>query len=75
MYQPKFDPYNNICIQSASYILESSGTFPSPFATNISNPFHISLNPPPATQFSRHVLSNVFDQSFDISAVSKSPPC
>jgi len=69
MYQPTLDTYINICSQSVSYILKSSSSFPSPVATNISYPFHISSKPPLATQFSRHILSNVFDQSFNIAAV------
>ena len=47
---------------------ETSSTFPSPFTTNISHPFHISFKPPFATYFSHHILSNVFDQSFHIAA-------
>ena len=69
MYQPTSDTCINICPQSASYILVSSSSFPSPFATNVSYPFLISLNPPLATQFSRHILSNVFDHSVHIAAV------
>ena len=61
--------YISICSQCASYILESSSSFPSPFTTDISYPFHISLKPPFATQFSHHILSNVFNLSFCIAAV------
>ena len=46
---------------------------PFTFATTISYPYHISLNPPLATQFSRHILSKVFDQSFHISGVFQNP--
>ena len=61
--------YTNTCLQNASYILVSSSSFPSPFATNISYPFHISLNPQFPTQFSRHILSNVSQDSFHIVTV------
>jgi hypothetical protein len=57
IYQPTFDTYINIFPQSASYILKSSSSFPSPFATNIPYPFLISLKPPFPTQFSRHIRS------------------
>jgi hypothetical protein len=39
------------------------------FETNISNQFQIFFKPQFATQFSHHILSNVFDQSFHISVV------
>jgi hypothetical protein len=68
-YQTTLDTYINICPRIAGYILESTSSSSSPFATNISYPFRISFKPPFATQFSRHSLSNVFDQSFYISAV------
>jgi hypothetical protein len=53
----------------AGYILDSTSSFPSPFATNISYPFANSSKPHFATQFSPHILSDVFDQSLHISAV------
>jgi len=61
--------YLSIWLQSPDYIVASTSSFPSPFATNSSYPFHISFKPPFATQFSRHIMFNVFDQSFHISAV------
>jgi hypothetical protein len=42
---------------------------PFTFVTNISYSFHISLNAPPATHLSRHIISNVLDQSFHISVL------
>jgi len=42
MYDPTLDTSIYICPQNASYIPESSATFTSTFATNISYPFHIS---------------------------------
>ena len=57
-----FHTYINICLQNASYVTEWSSSFPSPFATNLSYPFHISHNPTLPTHFSRHILSNVFDK-------------
>jgi hypothetical protein len=68
-YQPTLDTYIKICPQSASYILKSSSSLPSDIATNISYQFHISFKQPFVTQFSRHILSTVFYQSFHISAV------
>jgi len=73
MYQATLDTYINICPQRSSYIFKPTSKFPSYFVTNISYPFHISLNHQFPTQFSRHILSNVFDLSFHIAAVSKSP--
>jgi hypothetical protein len=67
MYQPKLDTYINISPLSASCIPKPSNSFPLPFATNIPYPFHISLNPQFPTQFSRHIPSNPFVQSFHIS--------
>ena len=69
MYQPPSNTYINICPHSASYIPKSSSSFPSTFATNISYPFHISLNKQFPTQFSCHILSKVSQQSFHIAAM------
>ena len=69
VYQSTLATYINICPQTASYIFKPSSSFPSHFPTNISYPFHISFKPPFTTEFPRHILSNVFDQSFHISAV------
>jgi hypothetical protein len=44
MHQATFDTYIKICPQIARYIPKSSSSFPSPFATNIAYPFHISLD-------------------------------
>jgi len=68
MYQRTLDIYINICHQSASYIVDSSSTFPSAFTTNFSYQFSY-FQPLFSTYFSRHILSNVFDQSLDIAAV------
>jgi len=68
------DTYINICLQHASYITQWSSSFPSPFATNLSYPFHISLNPQFPTQFSSHILSNVFDNSSRIAALFQNRP-
>jgi len=68
-YQPTLDTSINICPQIDGYNLEYLSSFPSALATKISYPFYISLKPPLATQFSRHIVSNVFDQSFHISTV------
>ena len=73
IYQATFVTNINIYPQNASYITESSRIFPSLFATNISYRFHISQNPTLPTQFSLHILSNVFDNFFPYySCVSKS---
>jgi len=69
MHQPTSDTYINICLHNASYITEWSSSFPSLFATNLSYPFHISLNPTLPTQFSRHILSNVFHNFFRTTAL------
>jgi len=69
MHQTALDTYINIWPQSSGYILESLSSFPSPFSTNVPYTFHISFKPPFPTQFSPHYLSNVFVQSFHISAV------
>jgi hypothetical protein len=68
-YQRPFDTYVNACLQIAGYVLKSTCSFPSPFATNSSYPFDNSSQPPFTTQFSPHILSKVFDQSFYISSV------
>jgi len=69
MYQRTLDIYINISSKFATYILECSNSFHSPFATNISYPFYIYFKPPFATYLSRHILSNVFDQSLHIAVV------
>ena len=56
------------------HILEYSSRFPSFFATNISYQFHISSKPPIPTQFLRHILCTVFDQSLDITVVFQNQP-
>ena len=48
---------------------ETSSSFPSTSSTNISYPFHISFKPPFPNQFSCHIMYNVFDQSFYVSAL------
>ena len=63
------DIYTNICSKCATYSLEYSSSFPSLFATNISYPFYNSFKPPFATYLSRHILSNVFDQSLHIAVL------
>ena len=63
------DTYMNICLQIAGYILESTSSYPSPFATTIAYPFDISFKPPFSSQFLRHIQFNVFDPPFQISAV------
>ena len=45
----------------ASYILKSSRSFLSAFATNISYPFHITFKQQFTSTFFRHILSRVFD--------------
>jgi len=65
--------YINILSQNDSYIPKCFSSFPSPFATKISYPFHISFKPKFTSVFSRRILSKVFDLPFHISAVSKSP--
>jgi len=72
-YVQTLDIYVNILSQIYSYISKYFTNFSCVFATNISYPLHISLNQSLATQFSRHILSKLFDLSFHISAVSKSP--
>ena len=57
-----------------SHILKSSSTFPSPSATNIQYPFHISLKPTSPTQFSRTIPPNVFYQSIHISIAFQNRP-
>ena len=75
MYQTKLVTYIYMCPQNASCIPKSSSSLPSPFPTNISYLFHISLNPPFPTQFSRHILSNVFHLTFYISVVFQKRKC
>ena len=70
----KLDTYINTFPQISSYILKSSITFPSPFATNIQHPFLITLKPKYPTQFSRHFTSNVFYQSIHISIAYQNRP-
>jgi hypothetical protein len=55
--------------QIDGYILESLSSSSPAFVTNILYPFHISFKPPFATQFSLHILSDVFDQSSHFSTV------
>ena len=54
--------------QSASYTVEYTRSFPSALATNIFSPFHISFVSTYRTEFWRHVLSNLLDQSVQIVA-------
>jgi len=68
MYETKFDTLINTFPQIASYILKSSSRFPSLFTANISYQFHITFKPTFTTAFSRHILSNVLDQAFHITA-------
>jgi len=75
MYQTKLVTYIYMCPQNASCIPKSSSSLPSPFATDMSYPFHIPLNPPFPTQFSRHILSNVFHLTFYISVVFQKCKC
>ena len=63
------DSYISIWSQIASYILELSSIFRSGSTTNILCPFQISSKPPSAIQLSRHTLSTVFFQCFEISVV------
>ena len=75
IYQRTLDTYINIWPQSVSYIPEFSRSFPLLFATNISYPFHFSFKPPIATQFSRHILSNMLYQSFHVVAMFQNRTC
>jgi hypothetical protein len=60
--------------QNASYILEWTSSFPSVFATNSSCQLHNNFKPPLATEFSDRILSNDFDQSFDIAVAFQNQP-
>jgi len=68
MYETKFDTFINTFPQIASYILKPSSSFPSLFTANYSYHFHISLKPTFTTALSRHILSNVLDHAFHITA-------
>ena len=72
--QMTLDTYINICPEIDVNILESTSSYPSACVTIISYPFHISFKQPFANQFSHHILSNVFDQTFHFSAVFQYRP-
>ena len=61
------DTYINTLHQIASYILKLSSSFLSQFVTKHSYQFHIACEPTITTAFSSLILSNVFDQAFQIS--------
>jgi hypothetical protein len=54
------------CAHIRQYTVEYARSFPSALATNIFSPFHISFVSTYRTEFWRHVLSNLLDQSVQI---------